>query len=98
MVARADADKSPFELTPNMKCQVLFHFGGIDPIPSPEDQATFDAELTRLGIPHQFYSYPEADHAFMDYNRPRYHKESSEIAWPRTLEFFAAHLKAVAVS
>ena len=98
MVARADADKSPFELTPNIKCPVLFHFGGIDTNPSLEDQATFDGELTRLGIPHQFYSYPEADHAFMDYNRPRYHKESSEIAWPRTLEFFATHLKAVAVS
>ena len=52
-----------------------------------------DAELTRLGIPHQFYSYPGADHAFTDYNRDRYQKEASDIAWPRTLEFFAAHLK-----
>ena len=76
-----------------MKFPVLFHFGGIDINPSPDDQATYDAEFTRLGVPHEFYSYPTANHAFMDYNRDRYQKEASEIAWPRTLEFFAAHRK-----
>ena len=81
-----------------MKCPVLFHFGGIDTNPSPEDQAKYDAELTRLGIPHEFYSYPGAGHAFMDYNRDRYQKVASDVAWPRTLEFFAAHLKNVSVS
>ena len=87
-----NSDQSPFEMTSGMKCSVLFHFGALDTNPSPQDQARYDAELTRLGIPHQFYSYPGADHAFMDYNRDRYHKESSDAAWPRTLEFFAAHL------
>jgi len=53
--------------------------------------------LTRLGVPHEFYSYPEADHAFMDYNRDRYQKEASDVAWPRTLEFFSAHFKGVTV-
>ena len=87
-----DSDQSPFDRTSGMKCPVLFHFGAVDTNPSPEDQARYDEELTRLGIPHQFYSYPGADHAFMDYNRDRYQKEASDIAWPRTLEFFAAHL------
>ena len=27
----------------------------------------------------------------------RYHREAAETSWPRTLEFFAAHLKGVAV-
>ncbi len=49
--------------------------------------------MTRLGIRHEFYSYPGADHAFMDYNRDRYQKEASDVAWPRTWEFFNAHLK-----
>ena len=87
-----DSDQSPFDRTSGMKCPVLFHFGAVDTNPSPEDQARYDEELTRLGKPHQFYSYPWADHAFMDYNRDRYQKEASDIAWPRTLEFFAAHL------
>ena len=52
-----------------------------------------DEELTRLGKTHRFYTYPGADHAFMDYTGTRYHKAASEISWPRTLEFFASHLK-----
>ena len=97
MVSRGNIDQSPFDRTSGMKCPVLFHFGGIDTNPSPEDQAKYDAELTRLGIPHEFYSYPGADHAFMDYNRDRYQKEASDVAWPRTLEFFAIHLKRAVV-
>ena len=98
MVPGRDTDQSPFDRTSDMKCPVLFHFGGMDTNPSPEDQAKYDAELTRLGIPHEFYSYPGADHAFMDYNRDRYQKEASDVAWPRTLEFLAAHLKKAAVN
>ena len=87
-----NSEQSPFDRISGMKCPVLFHFGALDTNPSPEDQARYDTEMTRLGIPHQFYSYSGADHAFMDYNRDRYQKEASDIAWPRTLEFFAAHL------
>ena len=46
-----DSDQSPFDRTSGMKCPVLFHFGALDTNPSPEDQARYDAELTRLGIP-----------------------------------------------
>ena len=97
MVPRGDADKSPFELTENINCPILFHFGEIDANPSQDDMATFDAELTRLDKAHQFYTYPGADHAFMDHTGPRYHKEAAETSWPRTLQFFAAQLKGVAV-
>ena len=34
----------------------------------------------------------------MDFTNPdRYHREAAEIAWARTLEFFATHLKGAAV-
>ncbi len=92
------ADQSPFELTAGINCPMLFHFGATDGNPSPDDQAKLDAELTRLGKPHEFYSYPGAGHAFMDFTNPdRYHREAAEIAWLRTLEFFATHLKTAAV-
>ena len=97
MVPRGDADKSPFELTGNINCPILFHFGEIDANPSQDDMATFDAELTRLGKAHQFYTYPGADHAFMDHTGPRYHKEAAETSWPRTLQFFAEQLKGAVV-
>lgn len=96
--ARA-AEKSPFELSVNINCPMLVHFGEIDQNPSQEDMRKLNAELTRLGQPHQFYSYPSADHAFMDFAQPhRYQKEASDASWPRTLEFFDRHLKGAAVT
>ena len=77
---------------------ILFHFGEIDENPSQDDMAKLDAELTRLGKGHQFYTYPGADHAFMDHTGPRYHKDAAEASWPRTLDFFAAHVKGAAVA
>jgi carboxymethylenebutenolidase len=96
-VAR-DAAQSPFHLSGNISCPMLTHFGEIDQNPSQDDMRKLDAELTRLGKPHQFYTYPGADHAFMDFAQPhRYQKEASDASWPRTLEFFAQHLKGAAV-
>ncbi len=98
MVIRGDAEKSPFELAGGINCPILFHFGEIDANPSQDDMRKLDDELTRLGKPHQFYTYPRADHAFADHTGPRYHRESAEVSWPRTLDFFAAHLKGAPVA
>ena len=87
------SDMTPFELTPGMQCPVLFHFGEIDENPSLEDRDKLDAELTRIGIEHEFHTYPGADHAFMDYTGLRHQYEASEASWPRTIEFFNKHLK-----
>jgi len=93
------AEQAPFALTSGINCPILFHFGATDGNPSPADQAKLDAELTRLGKPHQFYSYPGAGHAFMDFTNPeRYHAEAAQAAWPRTLEFFATHLQGASVT
>ena len=92
MGIRGGAEKSPFELASGINCPILFHFGEIDANPSQDDMRKLDDELTRLGKPHQFYTYPNADHAFADHTGPRYHRESAEVSWPRTLDFFAAHL------
>ena len=97
-VAR-DAVQSPFELAANINCPMLTQFGEVDENPSQEDMRKLDDELTRLGKPHQFYTYPTAGHAFMDFGQPsRYQKEASDASWPRTVEFFAQHLQEVAVS
>ena len=98
MVPWGEPEKTPFELAENIPCPILFHFGEIDENPSQDDMAKLDAELTRLGKAHQFYTYPGADHAFMDHTGPRYHKDAAEASWPRTLDFFAAHVKGAAVA
>ena len=91
------ATQSPFELSGKINCPVMFHFGEIDPNPSQGDMTNFDEQLTRLGKPHQFYSYPDADHRFLDHTFTAYQKEAAELSWSRTLEFFAANLKGAAV-
>ena len=90
------AEKSPFELTGGINCPMLFHFGELDTNPSPEDMVKLDAELTRLGKNHQFYTYTGAHHSLLDHTSVRYHKEAAETSWSRTLEFFATHLKGAA--
>ena len=99
MVPWGSATQSPFALTSGIKCPVLFHFGEIDENPSQDDMVVLDAELNKHGVPHQFYTYPGANHAFMNpANPPRYQRAAAEMSWPRTLEFFAQHLRGAAVS
>ena len=92
MVTWGAGEVPPFELAGNINCPILFHFGEVDENPSQDDMRKFDDELTRLGKAHQFYTYPGADHAFMDFTGPRHHQEAADASWPRTLEFFAAHI------
>ena len=99
MLPWGDTTQSPFDLTNNISCPIMFHFGATDGNPSPDDRVKLDAELTRLGKPHQFYSYEGAGHAFMDFTNPeRHHEGAAAESWPRTLEFFATHLKGAAVT
>ena len=86
-------DTAPFDLAVQIDCPMLFHFGEMDANPSSEDMRALDAELDRLGKAHQFYSYPGADHAFMNPSGGRYQQAAAEASWPRTVEFFDQHLK-----
>ena len=97
MAPLGKATRSPFELASGIKCPILFHFGAVDKNPSQEDMAKLDAELKRLNKPHQFYTYPGADHGFMDQTGQRYNKAAVDASWPRTLDFFATNLKKAAV-
>ena len=99
MVPWGSATQAPFARASGIKCPVLFHFGEIDENPSQEDMLVFDAQLTKHGVQHQFYTYPGANHAFMNpANPPRYQRAAAEMSWPRTVDFFAQHLKGAAVS
>jgi len=86
--------ETPFSMTGNIDCPIMFHFGALDGNPSPEDRVKLEAELKRLGKDYQFFNYEGADHAFMDHtNAERHHEESANQAWPRTLEFLSKNLK-----
>lgn len=84
---------APFSRAHQIACPLLFHFGADDGNPSPDDMALYGRELTRLGKPHEFHSYPGAAHAFMNFSRPAsYREEASRVSWERTLRFLAEHL------
>lgn len=85
---------APFDLTPRIQCPLLGLFGEEDPNPSPADVAKLDAELTRLGKPHEFHSYPNAGHAFMTEGRPSYREHAAKDAWPKCIAWFQKYLGA----
>ena len=83
---------SPFERTAEIHCPLQGHFGADDANPSPQDVGKLDAELAKFNKPHEFYSYVNAGHAFMDSTKESYRREADEASWPRTLEFLSRHL------
>jgi carboxymethylenebutenolidase len=93
MVPWGDGGVAPFERTSDISCPILFHFGEEDANPSLADMEKLDAELTRHGKAHTFYTYPNAGHAFMDFTGERYREAAATASWPRTLDFLAQHLR-----
>jgi carboxymethylenebutenolidase len=83
---------SPFERIGDIHCPVQGHFGADDANPSPEDMAKIDSELRRLNKPHEFHSYANAGHAFLDKTKESYRRPADETCWPRTLAFLSRHL------
>ena len=79
---------APFDLSERIGCPVLGLFGEEDGNPNPADVAKIDAELTRLGKPHEFHSYAGAGHGFMAEGRPNHRLEAAEDAWRRCTGWF----------
>ena len=83
---------SPFDRTAQIHCPLLGHFGEDDKNPSPEDMRKLEAELTKHGKMHKFYSYPNTGHGFMDRHGKNYRAHAAEASWPHTVEFFERYL------
>jgi len=50
-------------------------------------------------MPDTIDTYPNAGHAFMDFTNAQRHRDAAATAsWPRTLDFFARHLRGVHVT
>jgi carboxymethylenebutenolidase len=75
----------------SIECPIMFHYGKHDPyIPEVQIAAVEAAFKERPGATVHRY---EAGHAFSNWDAPSaYDKESADLAWERTLEFFAQHL------
>jgi carboxymethylenebutenolidase len=82
------------QLAPNLSCPLLGLFGAEDSHPSPEQAAELEAELTRLGKPHDFHSYENAGHGFFAFDRPSYRVEAANQGWQDIWDFFGKNLAA----
>jgi carboxymethylenebutenolidase len=75
-----------------MEAPMLLHYAADDPrlvkgIPP------FVEQMEAHDKAYELYIYPGTRHAFNQDNRPdRYNAEAANLAWGRTLDFFAAHL------
>ncbi len=74
-----------------LKGPVLGHFAEKDKWIDHKMVAGFEAEMKKAGKPLTEYWYP-ADHAFVDPTGQSYDKESTQLAWGRTLAFLRANL------
>ena len=73
---------------------VLGFFAEQDEYASPAVVAALDQQLTELGKPHEFITYPGTNHAFFNDQRPEVHDaEASKQAWANMVAFFNENLK-----
>lgn len=75
-----------------LECPALFHYGTRDPYIPAEKIAEVEAAVSgRPGV--EFHRY-DAGHAFSNKDAPSmYDDAAASEAWPRTLDFFARHLR-----
>lgn len=67
------------------------HFALLDEFFPIAQVDALEARLKAAGVPHEFYRYA-AHHAFGNENGPHYDATLKELAWKRSLQFFAKHL------
>jgi carboxymethylenebutenolidase len=78
--------------TPNLSCPLLGLFGEDDQYPSPEHVAELEEALKAAGKTYEFYSYPNAGHAFFSVNRPAYRVEAANDGWAKIFAFYGKYL------
>jgi carboxymethylenebutenolidase len=81
------------EDVPKIKSAMLCHYAGDDARIDAGIPA-FEEALKKAGISYTIHMYEGAGHAFFNDTGTRYNKAAADLAWERTLAFFAAKLKA----
>jgi carboxymethylenebutenolidase len=78
---------------PKVKAPMLLHYAGLDDRVN-KTGAPWAAALKKSGVKVESHIYPGVEHAFNnDTSTERYNRAAAELAWKRTLGFFARYLK-----
>jgi carboxymethylenebutenolidase len=75
-----------------IKAAVLVHHGELD-TRLAATWPDYDKALTAIGVPHEGYIYPKANHGFHNDTTPRYDDAAAKLAWQRTLDWFSKYLR-----
>lgn len=86
------------KVTPDLaalQAPVLGLYAGKDGFVTPDVVAALDQKLDALGKRHEFHTYPDAQHAFFNDDRPEvYDARAAADAWEKTVAFFRRELGA----
>lgn len=78
---------------PKIKAAVQLHYGSMDEGVNT-GIAAYEEALKANKINYELYMYEGAQHAFHnDTSAARYNEQAAKLAWQRTLDFYAKHLK-----
>ena len=75
----------------DVKVPLQAHFANTDDWCTPQAVNTFEAALKAAGKNAEVFRY-DAQHAFVNEQRDVYDRAAAELAWGRTLKFWATHL------
>jgi carboxymethylenebutenolidase len=75
-----------------IKAPLLIHYAEKDDRVNA-GAAAYEAALKASRVKYQVHRYPGTQHGFHNDTTPRYDKAAAELAWKRTMDFFARHLR-----
>ncbi|NMM85469.1 hydrolase [Rhodococcus sp. SRB_17] len=87
--SRWDGIPAGSELAAQLKVPWLGHYGDLDPSIPPESVEQLRSRASELANVHR---YSDAGHAFNNDTSSHYAPEAADLAWSRTMEFFAKTL------
>jgi carboxymethylenebutenolidase len=82
----------PTDDIPRIKAPLLIHY-------AENDQRInamwpdYEKGLKAAGVKYEAHIYPGTQHGFNNNTTPRYDEAAAKLAWQRTLDFFAQHLR-----
>lgn len=82
----------PIDRLKDLACPLQGHFGEDDKFPTPDEMRKIDAELTKQDKFHEFHTYPNAGHAFMNFEGQSYRPKADEASWLKTIHFLNKYL------
>lgn len=79
------------DLVANIKAPLMIQYAGLDTRINATREG-YEQQLTAAKVNFVSHLYPDVNHGFHNDSTSRYDEAAANLAWQRTLEFFAEHL------